>query len=192
MMAFVTLVKDSFTAPSTVAARIVNLRLDPVSSIATLCVSTIFAVFMLSLSSGFGPVSLTPELPELGALVLAAVMFGVNFALVLSLVVAGRMLGGTGQFQDGIPLMAWIQVLQILLSVAQAVLFVLTPILAAFAALAAFGVISWILFSFINLWHGFGSMLKALACFGIGLIGLAFAMSVLAVILGIQPVEVPQ
>ena len=90
----------------------------------------------------------------------------------------GRMFGGLGRFADALVLIAWTEALLCVLQLAQIVLMVVSPSLAA--ALGLFGMVLfvWVLSNFIAEMHSFASAGKVL----FGIIGTVLAVSVLIAI----------
>ncbi|MES2434813.1 MAG: YIP1 family protein [Pseudomonadota bacterium] len=90
----------------------------------------------------------------------------------------GRIFGGLGRFADALVLIAWTEALLCLLQLAQIVLMVVSPSLAA--ALGLFGMVLfvWVLSNFIAEMHSFASAGKVL----FGIIGTVLAVSVLLAI----------
>ena len=90
----------------------------------------------------------------------------------------GWMFGGLGNFRDGLVLIAWTEALLCLLQLAQIVLLLVSPALAA--ALGLFGMVLfvWVLSNFIAEMHNFASAGHVL----FGIIATVFAVSVLMTI----------
>ncbi|GLS85083.1 YIP1 family protein [Cypionkella aquatica] len=87
----------------------------------------------------------------------------------------GRLFGGTGSFPDALILIAWTEALLCLIQLAQTILMLATPSIAA--ALGMFGIVLfvWVLSNFIAELHGFQSTGKVL----FGIVGTVFAISFL-------------
>lgn len=87
----------------------------------------------------------------------------------------GRMFGGRGQFADALVLIGWTEALLCVLQLAQIVLMLISPGLAAATGLFGMILFVWVLSNFIAELHGFASAGKVL----VGIIATVLAVSVL-------------
>ena len=136
---------------------------------------------VMSFLAGFVP---------LGPLALTALMGGGTFGFVCWSWVVSRAVSQNGRFADWLLVFAWIQVLQILLHIAQTVLMVISITMAGLIGLFATVLVFWILFGLINAWLELDSMLKSALCFVLGLVALALGGAFLLVWLGFAPAQV--
>lgn len=90
----------------------------------------------------------------------------------------GRMFGGRGNFRDGLVLIAWTEALLCLLQLAQIVLLLVSPSLAAAIGLFGMVLFMWVLSNFIAEMHSFASAGKVL----FGILATVLAVSVLIAI----------
>ena len=90
----------------------------------------------------------------------------------------GRMFGGRGNFRDALVLIAWTEALLCLLQLAQIVLLLVSPSLAAAIGLFGMVLFMWVLSNFIAEMHRFASAGKVL----FGIIATVLAVSVLIAI----------
>jgi hypothetical protein len=121
---------------------------------------------------------------------LTALMGGGTLGLVCCIWLISRAFSQNGRFADGLLVFAWIQVLQILLHIAQTVLMVISIAMAGLIGLFATVLMFWILFGLINAWLELDSMLKAALCFVLGLVALSLGGAFLLVLLGFAPAQV--
>ncbi|OYU39129.1 MAG: hypothetical protein CFE33_11935 [Pseudorhodobacter sp. PARRP1] len=87
----------------------------------------------------------------------------------------GRMFGGRGQFVDALVLIGWTEALLCVLQLAQIVLMLISPGVAAATGLFGMILFVWVLANFVAELHGFASAGKVLA----GIIATVLAISVL-------------
>ena len=102
----------------------------------------------------------------------------------------GRMFGGTGEFDDSMHAMIWLQTIMLVFQAAQIVLMILSDGLGAMVSMAAFVLTVWLFVNFVALIHGFKSLWMVFAGFIASSIGLAFGLviiyAVFAVLLGLE------
>lgn len=101
-------------------------------------------------------------------------IFVVGYAWALAFF--GRRLGGTGTFEESLTLAIFLQMIMIGFQVAEIATLVVVPPLAGLIAIAGFFIGLWLNLQFIDVLHGYGSLLKSLllmiavsAAFAIGL-----------------------
>ena len=100
----------------------------------------------------------------------------------------GRRMGGTGDFDGAIVIVAWLQFIMICLQLGQLLLLLVAPVLALLLGLAGLVLFFWMLTQFIMELHGFKS---ATAVF-MGVFLSMFALAVLlSVLIGVSGVMVP-
>lgn len=118
---------------------------------------------------------------QMGAIVLAAgLMSGV-----------GRLFGGRGTFEDALLLTVWIEILLLVVQLAQLAVALILPGMAGLFGIAAIVLFLWLTVQFTKALHGFQNGLKVM----LALIGTVFiaglVLSLFAASLGILP-EMPQ
>lgn len=126
----------------------------------------------------------TDEIPSpLTATLIQAAM---NLIAISLLTVVGRMFGGIGRFEDAILLVGWLQMLMVGMQAVQVVVMLLLPPLGALVLVLAIAAFFWLFSGFTCALHGFQSRLLVLVG-GFGtLFALAFVLSFVMIILGIQ------
>ena len=192
---FKALVGLSFRDPQA-AAHLLMARDWPVSArwmalFAAVSVSALLASFAAVLFSTPGPdgtqiVTLSRQPMMLAAMQLAAIVLAAGLMSGV-----GRMFGGGGRFEDALLLTVWIEVLLLLVQVAQLALSLILPGVAGLLGLAAVVLFLWLTVQFTKALHGFRNSVKV----ALGLLGTAFVagfvLSLIAAALGILP-EMPQ
>ena len=100
---------------------------------------------------------------------------------------AGQLFGGTGNFDQALMLLIWLQAVGLMLDVAQIVLLLVSPLVAALFSLAAIFVLLRCFVIFIKVLHKFDGLGRALLTVVIALIGTMFIAGILLAILGFGP-----
>ena len=181
----------TLTAPRQAAAYLAGLGLDIRAGVAGLVVTVILGVLVLFTLNGFQPVGLMMGMAPLSPITFVAMVLISNLLLMGAILITGRIFGGTGTFETGLIFFAWLQFIQLGIQITLAVLaLILGPGLAAFASLASIVIVFWITFNFISVLHGFDAIWKAIVTFVLAIIALAFAVSILLTIAGVQPPQV--
>ena len=111
---------------------------------------------------------------------------GFNILAVLLLDRVGRMFGGTGSFEDAVLLVGWLQLLMAGLQGVQLLVMLVLPPLGALVLIVAIAAFFWMFSGFTCALHGFESRFMVLmAAFGT-LFAVAFVVSLVMIILGVQ------
>ncbi len=106
---------------------------------------------------------------------------------ILAFTGVGRLLGGRARLEEMALLMIWMQGLRILV---QAALLVIAPISALLAGVLTMGATAvgvWIAVNFIDEAHELNGLLRALAVLILGVLAMAFGLSILLTMVGITP-----
>ncbi len=120
-------------------------------------------------------------------LLMAAVQAGAILLAASLMAGVGRLFGGRGRFEDALLLAVWIEVVLLLVQVAQLVLSVFLPPVAGLLGILAIALFLWLTVQFTKALHGFRSGAKVF----LGLIATAFltgfALSFIAAGFGLLP-----
>ena len=103
----------------------------------------------------------------------------------------GRMFGGQGNFADALLLTVWIEVMLLLIQVAQIVLSLALPALSGMLGLLAIAMFLWLTVQFTKALHGFTSGPKVMLGLFATLLAMGFLLSFFAASIGLLP-EMPQ
>jgi hypothetical protein len=103
----------------------------------------------------------------------------------------GRMFGGHGTFADALLLTVWIEVMLLMVQLAQIVLSLALPALAGLLGILAVALFLWLTVQFTKALHGFTSGPKVLLVMFATLLAMGFVLSFFAASLGLLP-EMPQ
>ena len=193
---FKDLVRQSLFAPSDAARQLLALRLPRQwlwMALALMSVlNAIIYSIALRMSGPMDPMSAAMIPPIFHSPVLFTLfLLGGLVITVFTLTWVGQSMGGTGQLGDILVLLAWMQVLRLLLQVAVTVLGLVSGSLSALLVFAGsiWGIV--ILTGFIDTAHGFGNWFKSLGVMilaGIAMgVGLMIIMSVIgATVMGVS------
>jgi len=169
---------------------LVNLRLNLSTAFTAFALVIIAAVLIMFILSEFQGMTVLPGFVPLTPWGLTALMGGGTLGLVCCIWLISRAFSQNGRFADGLLVFAWIQVLQILLHIAQSVLMVISITMAGLIGLFATFLMFWILFGLMSAWLDFGSLFKAALCFVLGLVALSLGGAFLLVLLGFSSGQV--
>ena len=103
----------------------------------------------------------------------------------------GRMFGGHGRFEDALLLTVWIEVMLLIVQLAQIVLSLALPALAGILGIIAVALFLWLTVQFTKALHGFTSGPKVLLVMFGTLLVMGFVLSFFMAALGLMP-EMPQ
>lgn len=185
IQAALSLALQSITQPRQVARWLIDLRLSREALV------TGFALVVVINSLLFGVIVLFEPEPQSWFQARPAVFGGLQalsvFATILSLFLGGRVIGGRAAIEDIAVLVIWMQVLQAAAQAVVLALLIFSTVLADFFSLLTSVVGVWITVSFVDEAHGFSNLLKSLGAIIIGLFGMAVVLSILLILLGIDP-----
>lgn len=123
--------------------------------------SSLLTILAIRLSPSGGDPAVAQVLSQPIAL---AVMQGAVMLVFAQLMAwVGRAAGGKGNFADALLLLTWVQVILLLLQVAQIVLELVLPPLADLLGLLGLGLMFWLVTHFVAELHGFTSLAKVFA-----------------------------
>lgn len=185
IQAALSLALQSITQPRQVARWLIDLRLSREALV------TGFALVVVINSLLFGVSVLLDPAPLPWFLARPAVYGGLQalslIATLLGLYFGGRVLGGQASVQDITVLVIWMQILRALRQVLLLVLLPISAVLGGFLLSLTSVIGIWIMVSFVDEAHGFSNLLKSLGAIIIGLFGMAVVLSILLILLGIDP-----
>ena len=132
---------------------------------------------------------ITPPPAEVPMAALAPVPFAAFLAAgligtILAIWYMGRLIGGTGTLEDVMVLMIWLQALRLAVQAALLVLVPLSPVLSSLVVLAAAVIGFWILLNFVDVAHGYGSLLKSFGAIALSVLALALGLTLLVTLFG--------
>lgn len=178
-----TFLRASLTDPAGVARQLATWQLDRVTLWSMVALVTVLSVLVLVAGLYLSPAeaAMIVATPFTLTLILGASLIMMVFALQLT----GRMLGGTGRFATAILLVVWWQGMALVIQLAQTLALLIIPPLAGVIAIAGLVWLVFALLHFVNVLHGFDSLLKALGTVVIGILGISFGLALLLALIGV-------
>lgn len=182
IQSFVELGLRTVKEPRIVAKELIHLRVDRSHLWTALALAVVLNTLVYQITFLATPQNDIAPLIMIGPIGFAVVIGVVLMLSVVSLVYAGRTLGGKAQFDTVLKLLIWLQYLRFVVQIAA---LVLTPIIPGLAGLLVFGASLygiWLLLNFVDVAHEFNSLFISMGVllmsfFGI-IIGLAVFISV--------------
>ncbi|MFN4153390.1 MAG: Yip1 family protein [Paracoccaceae bacterium] len=108
----------------------------------------------------------------------AVMQGGLMLASVFVIHWVGRWRGGTGQFEDALILMIWLQFILLILQVVQIVTQVILPPASVLVGYASVAIFMWLLSNFVAELHGFKSVLMTLLGVLLTLVAVGFVLAI--------------
>lgn len=182
---------ETLRSPPAAARRILDMRLEtPVLWILLVLVTVLNAV-QAFLTNALFP-SPGPIAGLVGNPLLYAIASGGGLVIVVFLLTwVGNILEGKGTLAGLLSVMIWAQFLGIVGQFIVIFLALAVPPLAGLAAMGLFGVTLWITLHFLSVAHGFDSLLKALGVLILSVLGLAFGLALVLMLVGVSATGVP-
>jgi hypothetical protein len=107
--------------------------------------------------------------------------------LVLTTFYVGQLMGGQGDLQQTLTLMVWFHTVNLTLEVGQLLLTIISPYLAAMFSILVFGALIWCIVNFVNVLHGFESLMKSVVTLILLLLVMGILAGVIFVLFGVTP-----
>ncbi|KJZ31590.1 hypothetical protein TW83_07980 [Paracoccus sp. S4493] len=143
-------------------------------------------LFPLPADEGAAVFSISRQPLVLAGMQLVAIVVGAGL-----MAGVGRMFGGHGRFEDALLLTVWIEVMLLIVQLAQIVLSLALPALAGILGIIAVALFLWLTVQFTKALHGFTSGPKVLLVMFGTLLVMGFVLSFFMAALGLMP-EMPQ
>lgn len=182
------LIVDTIRAPEEAGRRIMAVPLSRLEIwLAVVAVAALNAVF-----SGLIDMLSPPPPPEfqqmpilsLSPMAQALLIGGMLVLLAHMLTWVGRVLGGSGQIDDMLKLMIWMQFVAMVLQAANMVVLFAIPMLGAIFVLVILLVLLRVLICFVKVGHGFNSLGQSALVLIAGFIGMVVGLSLLLLLIG--------
>lgn len=181
--------RDTLANPAGAARYIMGLGLDVGQGLMALGLTAVCATLLTAVMQAFmGPIE-DPAMQEMfdRPFFLALSQFGLMVLGAFLMWRVGRMFGGKGSFAQSLALVAWLEVVLILLQLAEVVVLLVLPILALPVGLASVFAFFYLLTHFTAALNGFGSLTRTF----FAILGTAIAVLVLATLVLMFVVPVP-
>ncbi len=122
------------------------------------------------------------------------VLAGILLLTVICTHYIGRGFGGTGEFNESLLVVAWLQLVLVAVQVVQLGIALVSPEIAQLIGVASLFLFIWLYVNFVAVLHGFASLPMVLvgmmiSMFAVG-IGLSILLSLIAALLGLEIVSV--
>ncbi|MEM9434024.1 MAG: YIP1 family protein [Pseudomonadota bacterium] len=126
----------------------------------------------------------------LSPLLFTAILTGVMLLTVICTHYIGRGFGGTGQFNESLLIVTWLQLILIAVQVLQIALMLFSPGLAQLLGMVSVALFIWLYVNFVATLHGFSSIPFVLVGMIVSMIAVAFGLSLalglVAALLGLE------
>lgn len=184
---FLRLAVQSVTNPREVAALLLSIRPSKEALWTAFLLVIVLNALVFSAS-----IMLTPMTGMIPAVLANPVSFlvmqGATLAAsIVAFTYVGRWMSGKARLEEVALLLIWLQGLRVLLQAILTVVMIGAPILGGLISMVGTALGVWILVNFLDEAHELGSLLRALAVLILGVLAMAFAMSMLLTLLGVSP-----
>lgn len=177
----VELAVETLRSPKQSAVRILGMQIDRTQLWLALALVAVVSVLASKLTMTFVPddmVNTAGPLPQ-SPFFLTAVIWGLLAVTVFCTFYIGRAFDGKGSLNAALLTTVWMQVVLLLMQVAQILLFLLSPIVAVLFGYVGAAYVFYIFLNFVMIMHGFKSIGMVLAGTLVSMIGLLFGLSLL-------------
>ena len=179
------LILQSFIEPRKVAEYLVTLEIDRRSLWLLLGLVSVLSALVLSAVSAATPAPEGVQIVSLSPWMAAVFVGFVMIAMVFSLFYVGRWLGGSGSLDSTILIISWHQGITVAFQLLQLVIVLISPVLGAFANFAGIIFLFYVLLQFIDVLHGYQSLLKSFGAFALAIFSMVVVLTFLLPILGL-------
>lgn len=180
------MLRDSVAEPQEAADRLLALR--PATAVvvqAAVLVSVLDALILGVLGDGalvmptpLGGGALVPPLGQ------AAILLVSLFLSAAALQVGGRLLGGTGRFEEALLLVVWLEVMSMGVQAVTLLAALILPPLAGLLGLLGLAILLWCLVHFTRALHGFPGFGRPVATLLLGAVVVVVGLSAILALLG--------
>ncbi|MFY0691298.1 MAG: YIP1 family protein [Paracoccaceae bacterium] len=135
------------------------------------------------LASMLAPPSGAPELTAqflTSPLLSAIVVLGVLMIMVICTHFVGRGFGGTGEFNESLSLVIWLQAIMLMIQVVQLGVLLISPFLASLIGFGSVALFLWLYVNFVAVLHGFTSIPLVLVGIMVSMFAVGFGLSIIA------------
>lgn len=181
------LIGQSFSDPSTAAHTLYARRYDRGTLWSLMVLVTALSVVMLGISNTITgvPEELKDVALQITPFAYALILGSTLVLLVFGVYFIGQIFGGKGHFPETLMCIIWLQVLSLALQVVQLVAILIAPPLVGVVSLIGLGLVLYSLGHFINVLHGFDSLLKSFGTFALAIFGMAFGFAMILAMVGV-------
>lgn len=184
------LLRDTFTAPRPTVRRLLDAGLPFGALAGALVLVAVISAILSEITIFLTPVHGGSEMIRGmagGPLAVAVLQLVLLVLIVVGIDRVGRAMGGQGDLTGAVLVVVWMQMVMIVLQLAQMVTLVLVPPLASIIGLLSIAVFFWLLSSFVAELHRFESIGRVVLMLLVGFIGLAIFLTFVLSLLGVSP-----
>lgn len=179
----------SLIDPAEIAAKVLNMRFRRDVMWTAMALITVVNVLLLELFQFLTPANtlMHEQVMSLSPFSYTAIIGSFLALLAVTLVQAGRILGGTGTLDGALMLIIWFQAISLTLEAIQVVLLFINIHIASMFSMISLGGIIWVIVNFINVLHGFANVGKSVFVILMAMIATGFGMLFVMALLGVSP-----
>ncbi|MEM6727227.1 MAG: YIP1 family protein [Pseudomonadota bacterium] len=184
MNGLVNLIGASVTRPKEAAEELLALGLGRDIAWMMLALSIVVTVLLSFLATGGQPLELIPGqpfTPFMHAIFLGCLSVIMGYAIYFT----GNAMDGAGTLTGSILVVAWLQVLQLAGLFVQSVVFLISPGIAVLISLAITIALIWVLLSFVDVLHGFGSLGRSALLMLFVIVGIGLGLTLILGLIGV-------
>ena len=185
MKGLMTLIGTSATRPGDAAQQLLALKLGREPALALVVLAVIATVFVLFALSGGAAIPLVPALEPMSPMIAALFLLCSTIIMGYAIYFTGQAMGGTGTLPGSLVVVGWLQVLQMVAIVVQSVAITLSPTVGGLLGLAITIGLIWVLLSFIDVLHGFGSLGRAGLLLLFAIVGIGLGLTLILGLIGV-------
>ncbi|MEM9349455.1 MAG: YIP1 family protein, partial [Pseudomonadota bacterium] len=176
---------ESVTRPSDAARKLLGLGLSRDVAWSLLGFSIALTVLVMFGLSGGEPVPLVPALEPLSPLMTFLFLGCSTIILGYGIYFTGNAMQGSGTLTGALLVVGWIQILQIAAIFVQSFLIMLSPGFGTLVGLAISIGLIWVLLSFIDVLHDFGSLGRAALLMLFVIVGIGLGLTLILGLIGV-------
>ncbi|WP_417204891.1 YIP1 family protein [Antarctobacter sp.] len=182
---YLKLALQSVTNPREVAALLLSIRPGREALWTAFALVVVLNALIFSMSLLINPAGVPAILAS--PVIFLVMQGGALAASILALTWTGRLFGGKARIEEIALLMIWMQSLRVLVQAAMVLIVPISAMLAGLATMIVTALGVWIAVNFLDEAHELGGPLRALAVLVLGMLAMAFAVSLLLTLAGVTP-----
>ena len=185
MNGLATLIGASFTRPSEAAAALLGMRLSRDAAWTMLGFSVVATVLVMFGLTGGAAVPIVPALDPFSPFMAALFLGCSTIVLGYGIYFTGNAMDGKGDLTGAIIVVSWLQILQEVGLLIQAALILVSPGFGTMVGLGISFALVWVLLCFIDVLHGFGSILRAALLMLFVIVGIGLGRTLILGLIGV-------
>lgn len=169
--------------PREAASTLLSVGVPPAALLPSFLLVVVLSVLLTVIGESLGAQS--PEGGTFPPLAVAALLCALLGAYIVGLYRTGRAMGGSGSLEETALLMVFLQFILLLAQVVELLLWVAAPPLAGIFVILVAVVAFWININFVDVLHGYGSLLKSFGLIIMVSLGIALIVMLLLTLSGV-------